>query len=679
MKTRLLVAAGAVGLGLVLIMGRLVQLTVLRHAELAQYAESQHNKRITWTPRRGTVVDRNGTPLALSVVAESLYVRPKHLPPDIDKQVPALATALQMPTPHVTRLLQKSAPFVWLQRRVLPQVAAQVNALGISGVGSRETERRFYPQGTLAAPLLGFTDVDAKGLEGIERAYDRYLRGEPEEIVGERDALGRMILAHGVEDQAETFQVRLTLDAGIQHIAERELERAVQAHKAKAGTVVVLDPQTFAVLAMAQVPTFNPHTPTAVPSRVRRNHAISDVYEPGSTLKALLAAAALDRQVVRPNEQIDCERGRYRIGRRTIHDHHPYDRLSFADVIKHSSNIGVAKVGQRLGAEAYYRYLRAFGLGQTTGIDLPAESAGLLPQPKKWRPITLATTSFGHGVAVTSLQLASAFATLANDGVLMRPYIVQDIRNGQDKVVKANSPQYVWQAVQAKTAQQVLELLERVVEKGGTGKRAQIEGFRVAGKTGTAQKLDENGRYSQDAYIASFVGIVPADAPRLVIAVAIDEPRHGRYGGLVAAPVFQAIGTKALASLGIDTNIPKGEALQYVSWGIANRRGRDIFEPFPTSVSLLETRASTQPSSQWSSQRLSQAAVLSAAAAAEAAEKGPNFIGLSLRQAQRMADQHGWQVAMVGNGYVTQQTEYADPHSGELVYALTLSSIGGKL
>lgn len=673
MKTRLLIAAGVVGFGLVLVMGRLVQLTVVRRAELAQHAEIQHQKRITWTPRRGAVVDRNGIPLALSVAAESLYIRPNRLPPDRDKWMPALATALQMPVPQVNRLVHKPAPFVWLKRRVSPPVAAQVRGLGIQGVGSRETERRFYPQGTLAAPLLGFTDVDAKGLEGIERAYDRYLRGEPEEIVGERDAFGRMIFAHGVEDQAEAFQVRLTLDASIQYIAERELERAVQAHRAKAGTVVVLEPRTFAVLAMAQVPTFDPNTPTAVPSRARRNHAISDVYEPGSTLKALLAAAALDMQVVHPDEQIDCERGRYRIGRWTIRDHHPYGRLSFADVIKHSSNIGVAKVGQRLGAQAYYRYLRAFGLGQTTGIDLPAESAGLLPQPKQWRPITVATTSFGHGVAVTPLQLASAFATLANDGVLMRPYLVQEIRNGQDKLVKANHPQYVWQAVQTNTAQQVIQLLERVVEDG-TGRRAQIEGFRVAGKTGTAQKLKENGGYSQDKYIASFVGIVPVEAPRLVIAVAIDEPRNGRYGGQVAAPVFQAIGTKALASLGIEASLPKGQALQYVTWSMANRHKRDIFGSFPTLVSVLEAR---DPSS---SARSVQAAVFSVAA--EVADSGPNFIGLSLREAQRLAKQNDRSVAMVGSGYVTQQTQQTDPQSGETISVLTLSpsgSPGGEL
>ena len=672
MKTRLVVAAGVVGVGLVLVMGRLVQLTVVRHAELAQHAETQHQKRITWTPRRGSVVDRNGIPLALSVAAESLYIRPSHLPPDRDEWLPTLATVLQMPAPQVTRLINKPAPFVWLKRRVSPPIAAQVRGLGIQGVGSRETQRRFYPQGTLAAPLLGFTDVDAKGLEGIERVYDRYLRGEPEEIMGERDAFGRTIFARGIEGQAEAFQVRLTLDASIQYIAERELERAVRTHRAKAGTVVVLDPQTFAVLAMAQVPTFDPHTPTAVPSRARRNHAISDVYEPGSTLKALLAAAALDMHVVRPDEQINCERGRYRIGRRTIRDHHPYGRLSFADVIKHSSNIGVAKVGQRLGVQAYYRYLRAFGLGQTTGIDLPAESAGLLPQPKQWKPITLATASFGHGVAVTPLQLASAFATLANDGVLMRPYLVQEIRNGQNKVVKANQPQYVWQTVQTSTARQVVQLLERVMEEGGTGRRAQIEGFRVAGKTGTAQKLAKNGGYSRDKYIASFVGIVPADAPRLVIAVAIDEPRNGHYGGQVAAPVFQEIGTKALASLGIEARLPKGETLESVAWSTANKHKREAFEPLPNQARLREAGVSIPAASD----RSVPAAILSVAAAAQVPDRGLNFIGLSLREAQRLATQHNWPVALVGSGYVTHQTEQTDPQSGEARYVLTLSPRG---
>ena len=678
MERRVLSAVAVIGLGLVLVLGRLIQLTIVEHEKFAQRAAQQHDKRITWTPRRGTIVDRNGTPLALSVAAESLFVRPSRLSKDsqiLEKQIPALATALQMPAPKVARLLTKEAPFVWLRRRASPQMAAQVRGLGMPGIGSRETERRFYPQGPLAASLLGFTNVDAEGLEGVEYAYDRYLRGEQAELRGQRDAFGRMILTHGVEGknrkggengkgeqggqngkdrqdtQTDAFQVRLTLDAGLQYVAQQALDRAVQKHAAKSGTVVVLDPRTFAVLAMVQVPTFDPNTPGTIPSTLRRNRIVSDIHEPGSTLKALFAAAALDSHVVKAEEQIYCERGRYQIGRRAIHDHHPYEWLSFAEVIKYSSNIGVAKVAERLGQEAYSRYLRAFGLGQTTGIDLPAESSGLLPQAKKWARITMATTSFGHGIAVTPLQLASVFATLANDGVLMRPYVVQEIRNTAGEVIKANSPQHVWRAVQADTAKQTVQLLEGVVEQDGTGPRAQIDGFRVAGKTGTAQKINARGKYSNKDYIASFVGIVPADAPRFVIAVSVDQPtENGYYGGQVAAPVFQEIATHALASQGIETATPpqQKDALP--------KSFERIVPPLSLPVQLRQTQKHVENGS-----------------------PEPNFLGLSLREALRIAREQGWQVTLSGSGYVAQQTIQHDPDSGQPFYALTLVPTGGTL
>jgi cell division protein FtsI (penicillin-binding protein 3) len=682
MERRVLSAVAVIGLGLVLVMGRLIQLTIVEHEKFAQRAARQHDKRITWTPHRGTIVDRNGTPLALSVAAESLFVRPSRLSKDsqtLKKQIPALATALQMPAPKVARLLTKDAPFVWLRRRASPQIAAQVRSLGMPGIGSRETERRFYPQGSLAASLIGFTNVDAQGLEGVEYTYDRYLRGEQAELLGQRDAFGRMILTHGVEGQnrksgqdkkagedtqTDAFQVRLTLDAGLQYVAQQALDRAVQKHAAKAGTVVVLDPRTFAVLAMVQVPTFDPNTPGTIPSTLRRNRIVSDVHEPGSTLKALFAAAALDSHVVKADEQIYCERGRYQIGRRTIHDHHPYEWLSFAEVIKHSSNIGVAKVAERLGQEAYYRYLRAFGLGQTTGIDLPAESSGLLPQAKKWARITMATTSFGHGIAVTPLQLASVFATLANDGVLMRPYVVQEIRNTAGEVVKANSPQHVWQAVQADTAKQTVQLLEGVVEEDGTGPRARIDGFRVAGKTGTAQKIDAHGKYSNTDYIASFVGIVPADAPRFVIAVSVDQPtENGHYGGQVAAPVFQEIATHALASQGIETATPLQQK------NVPSKSFERAVSPAALPVELRQTRNQTDQTDNANNAQQHHDHV-------ENGSPEPNFLGLSLREALRVAREQGWQVTLTGSGYVAQQTVRHDPDSGQPFYALALAPTG---
>ncbi|HKA56083.1 MAG TPA: penicillin-binding protein 2, partial [Candidatus Binatia bacterium] len=536
MKERLLVAGSAVGVGLLLVLSRLVQFTVVQSEQLARRAASQHSQRFTFTPRRGAIFDRNGELLALSTPAESLFVRPRKLPAAAATQVSALAAALHASASEVTTTLRSPAPFVWLKRQATPQEAAQVRALELAGIDSFETQRRFYPHGTLAAQLLGFTNVDARGLEGIERVYDDYLRGESAEMVQERDALGRPILAQGAELPPEALNVRLTLDLGLQYLAQRTLEQAVQTTRARAGTVVMLDPQTFAVLALAQVPTFDPNDPKSVPDEARRNPAISDPYEPGSTMKVLLAAAALDMNLVRPEDQIFCELGHYQVGKYTIHDHHPYGWLSFAQVLQHSSNIGAAKVGERLGKETYQKYLRRFGLGQRTGIDLPAESPGLLAPPGNWSRINLVTASFGQGVAVTPLQLAGAYAALANDGVFMRPYVVQEVLRADGTVVMANSPQRRWQVVRSETARLLLQLLERVVEKEGTGWRARIPGVRVAGKTGTSQKVNQNGGYSAHGRIASFIGIVPADRPRLVVLVSIDEPKTGVYGGEIAAP-----------------------------------------------------------------------------------------------------------------------------------------------
>ncbi len=652
MKERLLVAGSAIGVGLLLVLSRLVQFTVVQSGQLARQAASQHNQRLIFTPRRGAIFDRNGELLALSIPAESLFVRPPKLPVNVAAQVPALAEAIHASTQEVNTTLRSLAPFVWLKRQATPQEAAQVRALGLTGIDSLETQRRFYPHGPLAAPLLGFANIDAQGLEGVERVYDEYLRGESAEIVQERDALGRSILAQGVELPPEALNVRLTLDIDLQYFAQRELEKAVQTTGARAGTVIILDPQTFAVLALAHSPTFDPNNPKSVADEVRRDPAISDPYEPGSTLKVLLAAAALDMNVVRPEDQIFCELGHYQVGKYTIHDHHPYGWLSFAQVLQHSSNIGAAKVGERLGKETYQKYLRGFGLGQKTGIDLPAESPGLLAPVKDWSRINLVTASFGQGVAVTPLQLVSAYAALANDGVFMRPYVVQEVLNADGKVVRANSPQRLWQVVRSDTAHRLLQLLEKVVEKEGTGWRARIAGVRVAGKTGTSQKVNQNGGYSAHGRIASFIGIVPADQPRLVILVAIDEPKTGVYGGAIAAPVFQVIAQQSLARL-----------------GIIGDQERPPLPGAPTPVTLTAGQSSARRAP-------GRGATIPQAAAPPAG--APSFLGMSLREAMLTAQRNGWRISTTGSGYVTGQTVQNDPETNEPMYVLTLASATEK-
>lgn len=652
MNERLLMVGGTIGVGLMLVLLRIVQLTVIQGDELSRQAAMQHQRRLVLAPRRGEIVDRNGELLALSFPSESLFVRTKEVSPTAMKKTLALASTLRLPPQEVQKALHSSARFVWLKRQASPEEAARVRAFGLTGIDSVEEDRRFYPQGMLAAPVLGFTDIDAKGLEGIEREYDRYLRGEPREILEERDAAGQTFVVQDGISSPEALNVRLTIDAGLQYIAEQELLRSVNNTRAAGGTVVVLDPETFEVLVLAYVPTFDPNDPGKTRAEDRRNPVISNCYEPGSTLKTLLAAAALDSDRMGPEEPIFCEHGHYRVGRYTIHDHHPYGTLTFAEVLQHSSNIGAAKIGERLGKAVYHRYLRAFGLGQRTGIDLPMESPGILASADDWARINLVTASFGQGVATTPLQLASAYAALANGGKLMKPYIVRAIYDADGKAVKTNNPTYVRQVVRPETARLLLQLLEKVVNKEGTGWRAHIEGVRVAGKTGTSQKINGSGGYSAHGRIASFVGIVPADQPRFVILVAIDEPKTAVYGGEVAAPVFQAIARQALLRAGIDGRKPRVE-LASVTDGMAMeqvKRGR----------SFTHTRQAT-PSS------------FSSLAVATTDDSTLNFVGMSLRSALRLARQQGLRVTTVGSGYVTRQSTQDDQETGERVYTLTLA------
>lgn len=655
MEQRLLIAGAALGCGLLLVFGRLVHITAIDNETFAKKASRQHQQKLEIPSRRGAFIDRNDEPVALSVPAESIVVRPRDLPANASKWIVPVATALHTSSEEVSAAFRSAKPFAWVKRRATPQEAAQVRALGIAGIETIETERRFYPQKTLAAPVLGFTDVDAIGITGLEKTYDRYLREKPAEIIGEVDGLGRMILAHSATAAPEVLNVRLTLDIGIQNIAEQELSQAVRATGAESGTVVVLDPQTFAVLALAQVPTFDPNSPANVRAERHRNRIVSDCYEPGSTMKTFLLAAALEEKRLSPHEKIFCEYGRYAVGKWIINDSHKHGWMSTTQILQQSSNIGAAKVGERLGKDTYAAYLRAFGFGRLTEIGLPSESRGILPSPDTWSRIHLVTASFGQGFAVTPLQLASAYAALANGGTLMRPYIVSEILNSEGKVVEARNPQRLHQVVSRETAQQVMHMMEQVTEKEGTGTRARIDGFRVAGKTGTSQKPDPRGGYSRDR-IASFAGIVPANQPRLVILAVLDTPKTAVYGGEVAAPVFQAIAQRSLAYLGIEGEKPK--------LGIT-----------PAIIAPSETESRKNHTLRQTIAMKTIATPPEYGNAEEGTANEPNFVGMSLRDAVLAAQQNDWPIVTKGSGYVKKQT--VKKKDDALVYELTLTSLGG--
>jgi cell division protein FtsI (penicillin-binding protein 3) len=630
LRLRMAITAGIFVMLFLVTLGRAFQLCVLEGPSLKKLARRQHVQRVSLPPERGPIVDRHGDPLALTVESAAVYVRPRDLPADTNLVAP-LARALELPPSVVAQKVQSSKPFVWLLRSATPEQGDAIAALSLLGVGSEPSRRRLYPRGSLAGQTLGFAGVDLQGLEGVELAYDRYLRGTAESLSVGRDAHGRRILTEGPWQPLprQGAKIELTIDAALQQVAETELEAAVKSRRAAAGVAVAMDPSTGEILALASVPGFDPNNAAASTADQWRNRVIADTYEPGSTFKGVLAAAAIEAGVVRPDARIYCENGSYAVGRRVVHDHEPYGWLSFADVIKHSSNIGAAKVGERLGAERLAAAMRAFGFGQLSGIDLSGEVPGLVRPPHKWGRINLVTTSFGQGIAVTPLQLLCAYGAIANGGRLMRPYVVRRVVAADGSVLHENTPQVVSQAVSPHTAAIVTGLLRGVVE-GGTGTQARIDGLPVAGKTGTAQKVEaKTGRYSAHQRMSSFIGFVPADAPRFVILVVIDSPRTATYGGIVAAPVFRRIGEYAVDRLGL----------------------RAAAAPVP----LPEDDVMPVQMVKWSATNVTQGM--------------PSFIGLSMREAVVQAARAGWDLQIQGSGFVVSQ----DPPPG------SETATGGKL
>ena len=538
------------GFGVILF--RLVSLQVLQAAELTARADRQHQKSVTLEGARGTVTDRHGKVLAMNVEVPSIF----GVPTSLDS--PANAARSLSPVLHIRReeiekKLRQDKHFVWLARKVEPDQGRRLEQLSIDGIGMVMEGRRFYPKGPLLAHVLGFVGMDGVGLEGLERRYESQLHGEKRLTILQRDALGRTVFPKGLREQvpATGQALTLTIDEVIQYIAEKEIDEAVDHARAKSGTIIVMEPRTGAILAMAVSPRFDPNTVASLTADRWRNRALTDTYEPGSTMKVVVAAAALEERVMMPGSMLFGENGRMTIANTTIHDHEKLGWMTFAQMIQKSSNIGAAKTGMLVGDQRLYRYLQAFGFGQRTDIDLPGEVSGLLKSPREWGRRSLASISMGQEVGVTPLQMITAVSAIANDGVLMKPYVVAEVRDQKGQRVKEILPQVKRRVVSPATARTLTTIMEGVVTSG-TGTKAAIPGFRVAGKTGTAQKVDpRTGTYSSALSIGSFVGFVPADAPRLAIIVVVDEPQGEAWGGVVAAPVFQRVGEQVLTYLGV--------------------------------------------------------------------------------------------------------------------------------
>jgi cell division protein FtsI (penicillin-binding protein 3) len=541
--------------------------------EWRDMAEKQRQRRLHIEPKRGTVYDRNGAPLAVSIEVPSVSVDVVELLHGAEGE-PAqeaalrdasarLGKALSMDPAELYGKLATKRRFVWLKRRVTGDEAEAIRALGdtkhephpIHGLAIEGEGHRFYPGRELAGPLLGFVAPDAQGKDGLELSMDEDLRGKVEEVKGLRDRSGRLIFEGG-GDQSQALQgddVVLSIDEGIQHVAEREIDAAMHTYETKGGSLVVVDPSTGEILALASVPGYNPNDYTESDVEGRRDRAVTDRFEPGSVMKPFMMAGALAAGSLKPTDSINCEHGVYTIAGVTIHDTHLNDILTPTQILAKSSNIGALKIGLQLGEPALYADYRRFGFGEPTGIDLPGEASGVLrPQGRPWYDAETASASFGQGISVTTLQLAMAMSAIANGGRLLEPILVKKVTNGRGDVVSESSVHVRREAVPPGVAHTVAEMLTAVTEEGGTAVEAAVPGFRVAGKTSTAQKVDPaTGKYSSDKFTAVFTGFVPVEHPRIVVAVVLDEPMIGHYGGDLAGPVFRRVSEATLRYMGV--------------------------------------------------------------------------------------------------------------------------------
>ena len=544
------------------IVGKLFSLQVMQHDDLVSRSEKQHQRTVEIHYGRGSVFDRNMNELATNIKVESVYATPQEV---VDKKraTRVLAKALNLNHTSIYKKLNSKRHFVWLKRQVLPAEIARLRKSSLPGINFISEDKRFFPKRELASGVVGFTGVDNQGLEGIEQRYDSTLKGNVVKAVMEKDARGKLVQfnkqANGQVSGSRS--VVLAIDEVIQFFTEHHLKKQVAKHQAESGVAIVMNPNTGELYAIANVPQYNPNNYSAYKDNRRRNRAVSDSYEPGSIFKPIVAAASIDAGVARPQDTFFCENGKFKVGKTTVGEavNHKFGWLTLQDIIVKSSNIGSIKIARQLGKQSYYDYIRKFGFGQKTGIELPGEAGGLLKELSAWNPLSLASISFGQEIGVTPLQMTNAISAIANGGTLMVPRITRAIlKDGQ--IEKRFEPKAVRRVISIQSSRQVIDILKHVV-KDGTGKNAAVKGYEVAGKTGTAQKYDaKTGRYSKTAYVSSFIGFAPADAAKVAILVMIDNPKGAHYGGSVAAPVFSNIARETLRYL----NVPSSDQRVYI-------------------------------------------------------------------------------------------------------------------
>jgi cell division protein FtsI (penicillin-binding protein 3) len=643
-RRRLVVFTVIVGAWTTAIEARLVHLQVFQHDALVKRAERQQTRTIAAPAKRGDILDRNGRVLAYSVDAESVVADPSEVTdPDataaavcrVLDDCPADARAL------MARRLRGDSQFAYLARKVSPDEARRVRDLQLAGIGFVNESRRFYPNKDLASHVLGYVGLDNMGLAGLESAYDSQVRGREGKVLVQTDARQQALFSHVERPPTSGATLELSIDYYLQYIAERELRAGVEENRASSGTALIMDPNTGEILALANYPTFNPNVYNRAREGARRNRAVQDLYEPGSTFKVVTASAALEEHVVGPSDPIDCSPGRITFGSRVIRDTHEYGTLPFEDVIIKSSNVGAIKVGLRIGAERLTEYVTRFGFGQTVSPDFRGESAGIVWDASRLDSSALASVSMGYQVGVTPLQMAAAVSSVANGGTLYEPRVVRALVRDDQRLEVPHKA--LRRTISPATAAELTAIMEQVVERG-TAKTAQIDGYTIAGKTGTAQKLVD-GRYSRSDYYASFVGFVPSRRPAITVLVVIDSPHaKGYFGGTVAAPVFKRITEASLRYLGIAPTInPQPPVLV--------ARDEPAASPRPVPVATV-VRASLGPIDP---------------------DRMPDLRGTSAREAVRVLMKVGLTAEMTGSGVVVEQSPEAGTPLGDVNMAsLTL-------
>jgi len=677
---RTLFVAAFVAFWMLGISARLVYLQVSKHDTLVARAHKQQQEAVETSPTRGPVLDRQERELARTIDTTSVFIAPDEFNKnetrameEIGCTANVLSSVLSLDqrtlVNQILEAKESGRRFLWIARRIAPDQAQTLETMDLAGVHTRKEPKRFYPNGSLAANVLGFVGLDGNGLAGIEQVYNERITGGPGKLFLEKDSRGRAYESTEISGRPGQTII-LTIDQSIQYQAETALTMAIEQSGAKAGTAIVLDPHTGEILALANAPTFDPNDVGAASPAARNNWVLQNIYEPGSTFKVVAFSAAIEKGLAKPDDQIDCQKGSITVGKRVIHDSHPFGTLTIADALAKSSNVAAIKLGLRVGDPTMYDYITRFGFGSRTGIELPGETAGLVRPLNRWQPSSIGSIAIGQEVGVTPLQMAAAFGALANDGVRIAPHLIREIRSASGVSVYRPNPERR-RVISPETASALRGMLEGVT-LNGTAKKAQLDGYTAAGKTGTAQKIDAKTKtYSKTKFVASFVGFAPVNNPAVVIIVVIDEPGGAYYGGDVAAPVFRQIAEQILPEMGVipDTDFKNPElvarAIQtpaQISKLRKDEKRRD------EENREQESRASTMPRV---TARDNKGGEIVYAVATSNAIVMPDLRGRSVRDVARACARLGMQVEAHGDGgRVVGQTPQpgAELRQGQVIY-----------